>query len=294
MTPSDQEPADQPAEQDAPPRPRPSVDSLPTPVDLPRLIKATWGLYRRRHRLWIPASFVAYALFNIVHAAAIEFVYPALSEGAAQLLDLFIGAILLTAVGSAVIAFLVPAMAASTLDSSIDFRESLRRARSRARHPLTALPYALFVGVAMTLPPFVFLLAVIGNALPLAAVAGPPILIHAVVHEGIPVRDAWRRTREVMRGQWLRVLMNILTLTLGLGILQFPYYRGVGVTLDALGISGDLLVVVVIVFFQTLFAGFAFPLVFLAWWVSYLDARARNENFDRAGLEREVAEVAAP
>lgn len=264
---------------------------MPAALDLPSLVRAAWGLYRRRFRLWIGSAFVAFGLFNAAHGIAIEYLYPSLSDSTSQLLDLFLGAILLTTVASALVAFLVPAMAAVTMGSPIGFRGSLARARARTRHPLLALPYALFVGVAMTLPPFVFLLALIGSAVPFAAIAGPPILVHVVVHEGVEIREAWKRTREVMRGQWLRVIMNILTVTLGLGIAQFPYYRGVGVLLDASGLEGDVAVLLIIVVFQTLFAALAFPLIFLAWWASYLDVRARNEGFTREELASEVAAI---
>jgi hypothetical protein len=264
------------------------VDGLPAALDLPNLVRSTWGLYRRRVRLWVGTCLVAYLLLHAVQTTSIElFLQGQLTDAGEGIVEFTLVLILVALVGTLVTVLLIPAMAATVFGEPMTFRGSARRTGSRGRHTWIAAQYAMLLSLLMLLPPFGFLFFVVGTEIILAMVAGPPILIHTVVQEGTSARSAWRRTKELMRGQWLRVVMNMLTIVLGLGILQFVVLQSFALLANAVGVSGGTAVGLLLLGAQTLFAGFGLPLVFLAWFVSYLDARARTEDLTRKRLRAE-------
>jgi hypothetical protein len=269
-------------------RPTAGVERLPAPLDLRSLVRSTWGLYRRRFRLWAGTCFAAYLVLHVIQTAGIEFFLQGrLTDAGEDILEFVLVMVLVAVVGTVVQVLLIPAMTATVFDEPLAFRDSARRAGSRGRHALIAAQYALLLSVLMLLPPFGFLFFIVGTEMILAMVAGPPILIHAVIHEGATARDAWPRTKALMKGQWLRIVMNILTIVLGLGIAQYIVLQLFAVGADAVGLSGGGAIRLVLVGAQTIFAGFALPLVFLAWFASYLDARARNDELTREQLRAE-------
>lgn len=270
-------------------RPDIGVDGLPAPLDLRNLVRSSWGLYRRRLRLWVGTCLLAYLVLHAVQALGIGlFLQGRLSEAGEGIVEFTLVMILVAIVGTLVTVLLIPAMGATVLGEPITFRESARRAGTRGRHAWIVAQYAILLSLLMLLPPFGFLLFVVGTEISLAMVAGPPIVMHAVVHEGITARDAWRRTRAIMAGQWLRIVMNILTIALGLGIVQFLVLQTSLVVANAAGLTGGVALRMVLLGAQTLFAAFALPFVFLGWFASYLDARARTEELTRAGLRAEL------
>ena len=271
-------------------RPVVGVDDLPAPLDLPGLVRSAWGLYRRRFRLWVVTTGIGYLILHALQTLGIEiFLRGRLSDTGEQLVEFILVMVLVAIAGSVVTVLLVPAMAATVFEAPITFREAARVAGGRGRHAFIAAQYALLLSLLMLLPPFGFLFFIVGTEIVLATVAGPPILIHTIIHEGSSARDAWPRTKQIMKGQWLRIVMNMLTVVLGLGILQYALLQGFALGADAAGIEGRLPLSLVLVGAQTLFAALALPLVFLGWFVSYLDARARNDGLTRDELLSEIA-----
>lgn len=270
-------------------RPVVGVDGLPAPLDLPNLVRSAWGLYRRRLRLWVGTCLVAYLVLHTVQGLGIGlFLQGRLSEAGEGIVEFTLVMILVAIAGTLVTVLLIPAMAAAVFGEPMTFRESARRAGARGRHAWIAAQYAILLSLLMLLPPFGFLFFIVGTEIILAMVAGPPIVIHAVVHEGTTARDAWRRTKAIMAGQWLRIVMNMLTIVLGLGIAQFLVLQVSSVAANAAGVTGGTLLRTVLLGAQTLFAGFALPFVFLVWFVSYLDARARTDELTRDRLRVEL------
>ncbi|MQB00441.1 MAG: hypothetical protein GEU78_09150 [Actinobacteria bacterium] len=269
-------------------RPVLGADDLPAPLDLPNLARSMWGLYRRRLRLWVGTCFTAYLVLHAIQTAGVElFLQGRLTPAGEDILEFVLVLILVAVTGTVVSILLIPAMVATVFDRPMTLGGSVRRARSRGRHALLAAQYAILLSLLMLLPPFGFLFYVVGTEIILAMVAGPPILIHAVMHEGTSARDAWSRTKGLMKGQWLRIVMNMLTIVLGLGIVQFVVLQSFAVLAGGAGLSGATAMALVLVGAQTVFAGFALPLVFLAWFVSYLDARARADELTREQLRAE-------
>lgn len=72
---------------------------------------------------------------------------------------------------------------------------------------------------------------------------GPPILIHAVALEGQRLQTAWPRTKELMKGNWGRVLMYLFVIGLGIALAQSLVLATVNTAIQGLERGGRALIV---------------------------------------------------
>lgn len=158
-----------------------------------------------------------------------------------------------------------------------------RRFRPKAGHVVVSALY-----VAMPLLVLVLFLP-IGRIVLLPAVLGPPVLVHAIVWEGLPFRDAATRAKNLLTGHWSRVASALLVITSGSAlvlILVLALLSLVLPDLDATGLVGSP--------WPSIVAGAVSAPIWLfvaaAGTVAYLDLRARFEELDHAGLAAEAGE----
>jgi hypothetical protein len=114
----------------------------------------------------------------------------------------------------------------------------------------------------------------------LLAVLGPPFVIHAIALEGLPFRGALRRTRELLAGEWGRVLLSLMAVALVLVLAMF--LLGMLVSLPASLLSESALDVV-IAGYLTLAPSLTMPFFAAAALVLYQDVVARKEATEAAG-----------
>ena len=152
---------------------------------------------------------------------------------------------------------------------------AIRQLRSRRKD----LFFSGFVAATMSLtfyallPPMWFLFMVLFY--------GPPILIQVIALEDLGIQDAWARTKMLMKGQWGRVVMALVTIALAIGLIDSTI-RGLAVEL--LGDVNRATALISVLLLQMLSAGFLYSYFAAACYVAYYDAEARfEEASDAAG-----------
>lgn len=165
-----------------------------------------------------------------------------------------------------------------------DVRVALRPNRS---HILAAAMLATFLTFA-----FAYALPPLGQLIGPFLFLGPPILIQVIALEGRSFSSAWNRTKELMRGETVRVLVYLLCISLTLGLVVILI---VGVTAQALAESDtNEAVSVGLVLLQSVIAGVAFGFMACVAVSTYFELRARKEQgFDATAIEEEPNESEA-
>ena len=210
-----------------------------------------------------------FALIGTVIFMVPALVFFDVGENLAIGIYLFAGVVLPAALLS--IGFAVAARVLSRRPEGEDrsLRAAIRPLKLNARHVLVT---ALLSGMlALTVVVF---LGPLGS-LVLALFYGPPILMQVVAVEGLGVQPAWTRTRELMQGHWPRILLALLTISLGLGILA--------TTLLSLG--GELAAdahravqLALFIFLELVIFGFGYSFLAVAGYVAYYDVVSRYEE----------------
>ena len=164
-------------------------------------------------------------------------------------------------------------------------RVSLREAgppEGSRSHLFAAAMLSAFLVLAVSVA-----MGLVGFFLGAQLLLGPPLLVHVIALERLSFTDGWARTREIVRGNALRMFLYLLCIALGLMLVEFPL---------AQGISALLLEVIPtdfpeLVFFPVLgiVIGVGMSLMSAFMFESYLDLRAReDEDFDFEQLAEEL------
>lgn len=158
-----------------------------------------------------------------------------------------------------------------------------RRFRPKAGHVVVSALY-----VAMPMLVLVVVLPITQIVL-LPAVLGPPVLVHVIVWEGLPFRDAATRAKNLLSGHWSRVASALLVITSGSALVLIVALALLSLVLpelDSTGLVGSP--------WPTIVAGAVAAPVWLfvaaAGTVAYVDLRARFEELDHAALAAEAGE----
>lgn len=105
---------------------------------------------------------------------------------------------------------------------------------------------------------------------------GPPLLIHAIAVEGLSFGDAWMRMKELMRGEAVRIIIYLVSISLGIGLAQIVVVGSilVGLTEVALGTAVELVVSLVV---YVLVEALALAFMACVGMAGYLELKSRQE-----------------
>ncbi|MDQ4095257.1 MAG: hypothetical protein M3174_03500 [Actinomycetota bacterium] len=172
-------------------------------------------------------------------------------------------------VGSILVARAARIMAPALAGQRVSFGRAGRGLRG-------ALPHVFAAAMISTLLTFVLsqldpvLLARVAPFL----VIGPPVLAQVLAIERRPLGEAWRRTRELVTGQALRVFLYLLCMALAVAMFRELL---VGLVFQATRGLGDAGLLSALAF--TILTGLGLSFMAAAGLVTYLDCRTRTETY---------------
>ncbi|MDQ3982039.1 MAG: hypothetical protein M3271_05095, partial [Actinomycetota bacterium] len=165
--------------------------------------------------------------------------------------------------------------------------EAWRRLRPRFADVVVA---ALYVSMPLVLLLFLFgpSLEILLEVMILPALLGPPVLVHVIAWERTAFRDAATRAKNLLAGQWGRVLSALLLLTVGAALAQILLVTLIAQLLpwDAPDEAFEYALALVL---EVATTGMVWLFASAAATAAYLDLRARFEDLDRDGLTAEAA-----
>ncbi|MFN2594971.1 MAG: hypothetical protein ABR579_08815, partial [Actinomycetota bacterium] len=93
-------------------------------------------------------------------------------------------------------------------------------------------------------------------------------------------------TKELMRGQWSRTPLYLLTVAMGVGLLDFLM---IGLVVSGFGGVDSVMSRIAVAGAELVGASITLPFIAACQLIGYFDLRARTEKFDRSALEAERA-----
>ncbi|MGH2748582.1 MAG: hypothetical protein ACRDKB_11750 [Actinomycetota bacterium] len=101
---------------------------------------------------------------------------------------------------------------------------------------------------------------------------GPPVIVHAIALEGLPLAGAWPRAKALLKGNWGRALLYLAVISLAMGLVQALVSTGI---LEALGdLSDDAVDFVIFGPVRGLLDGIMLPFLAVAMYVLYRQLEA--------------------
>lgn len=274
----------------APAQPRP----FPSAVRIDGYFAWTWRLFRAC--FWRLATvFVAgVTMASLLHLGIVLFMLEVLNTG--ETVESLAISLAAQVTLSAVAGTLLTAVAAPVYLHELAGRRAGADSGWRRLRPNLGYVVVSALYVAMPLLMLVLFLGPIIQVLLLAAVLGPPVLVHAIVWEGRDFRDGATRAKNLLAGSWGRVASALLVLAVGPALVQILVLTGLTQVLPEL--DGDRLS-------DSLWATLAIAVTTAPVWlftaaagtVAYLDLRARFEDLDHPDLVAEAEtsrEAASP
>lgn len=269
--------------------PEPSTP-FPAPVRMDGYLAWSWRLFRAC--FWRLATlFVAgVAVAALLHFGIVILMLEVLETGrTVQALAVsFAAQVTLSAVsGTLLVAVAAPVFVEELSGTRAGADTGWRKLRPNLGYVVVAALY-----VAMPLLMLVLFLGQIIQVLVLPAVLGPPVLVHAIVWEGRDFRDGATRAKNLLSGNWGRVVSALLVLAIGPALVQIVTLTMAGELWP--GLDGSSLS-------DSLWATLAIAVTTAPVWlftaaagtVAYLDLRARFEKLDHAALAAEAAPAPA-
>lgn len=153
--------------------------------------------------------------------------------------------------------------------------------RKLSRHTRDLLASALLGALFATI--LVVILGPMGQLI-MYTFIGPPIVVHVVTLESKPFSEAWRRARELMRMEAMRIFVYLINVALGITLVVQGSLRTLAfATRDA----ADGLQAVALSLLGGVLLGLTIPFLVATGVVSYLDLRARKEELDAGSWQAE-------
>jgi hypothetical protein len=157
--------------------------------------------------------------------------------------------------------------------------DALRKARPRLGALFAAgLASSLFsIVLRLVVAPFAFFVH------PL--LYGPAILVQVIALEGADLKTGMTRAGELLRGDKLRVFMNLFAFSLAASLLDLllPGFANLGLS----ALTNDIIALIFSTLSQIIVTAAIMPVVAVAMLVSYFDLRARKEDLDLTELTAE-------
>jgi hypothetical protein len=203
--------------------PSPAEGRLPllgAPLPLTRTLSTAWRVYRRRAGALIALFVAVHLLVSGVQTAVFSLLGVGRGEvGTSDVLAaIFSQVVLPPLLGS-----LATALAAVLLrDALTNGRAGVRRAaatlRPQWRELAASALVAAMLSLAFVVPPLSLLAPLLGLTY-FGLLYGPPILMHVIALEVRPLQAAWPRTRLLLKGNWSRLLLYLLSVTFVISLL---------------------------------------------------------------------------
>lgn len=264
------------------------TSSFPAPVRIDGYFAWTWRLFRAC-LLSLGSIYVAgvvltgLAYYVIVRVVMIE-VLEVRQTIQVQALEYATEITLSALTGTVLAAIAAPVFLERLAGRATGSDAGWRRFRPKAGHVVVSALY-----VAMPLLVLVVFLPITQIVL-LPAVLGPPVLVHAIVWEGLPFRDAAMRAKNLLSGHWSRVASALLVITSGSALVLIAVLALSSLVLPDLGATG-----LAGSPWPTIVAGVVSAPIWLfvaaAGTVAYLDLRARYEELDHDALVAEAGKA---
>ena len=263
-----------------------SQTGFPRPVTFAGSLGVSWRTFRGRFHVlvglfivvYIVASTLPYALFAAL---------PSVSRTVVGVQLLYLAVMFGLSVCTAVAAVIVVDEYAGKTTLA---REAWRTVIPRLRDVfIVCLITSLF---ALLLSQVLFA-GYLGLLLTVAIFMGPPVVVQVLVVEELPLREAWARSRELLKMQWGRTIMYIFNIALlSTFVTAFAVQSFILETTETSDVLSFLMTRVIE---AILYAGSAAFLAVLGTTI-YLDIRARKEGLDEETLaeERFTEAVASP
>lgn len=262
--------------------------TFPAPVRIDGYFAWTWRLFRGCFLRLAPLYLGGAAVAGLLYVGVVVFMVAGLDAAASveALAVAFATQVMLSTVfGTLLAAIAAPVFVEQLTGTRIGSDEGWRRVRPRFGHVVVAALY-----VAMPLLMLVLFLGQITQFVLLPALLGPPILVQAIAWEQLGFRDAATRAKNLLSGNWGRVLSALLALALGPALVQLVLLPLAGQLLpdssDA-DLAGSLWATLVI----AITSAPVWLFTAAAGTTAYLDLRARFEELDHAELKTEAGEA---
>jgi len=205
-----------------PPDASPDARGLPeigAPLTLSGMVRAAWPLYRSRAPSLVALFLAAYLGTGAIQIAA----FSATRTSGSANTDVVLGLVLQFAL-PAIVGSLATAAAVIVLDAALrgdptTMSEAVRVLGPLKRELLAAALLAAVLAMLLVLPPLLLLLTYLGAPL-LALLLGPQIVIQVITLERLPLRRAWPRARFLLKRNWARALLYLLTVTLAMRLVE--------------------------------------------------------------------------
>ncbi|MDQ3877467.1 MAG: hypothetical protein M3290_03850 [Actinomycetota bacterium] len=263
------------------PQEGPRRGDIPGPVLLKDLARNAWRLYRS-HLIGI-FFICAMVQFGIVTAAVAALSTVEVPTGSLALLAyflLFIGVpALLYGYAMATAAIFLCDRIAGVETTVVG---ALRSAGGKAG--------AIILGAAVAGILASFSLFVVGPELgqfiTLPFFIGPPIVIQLIALERLSAGRAWDRAKQLLKGEWTRIPLYLLTIAMGLGLLDFVVVGAVLSSFHGVDSTGSRIAIAAA---ELVGASLTLPYLGAGGLIGYFDLRARKEQFDKQTLVSERA-----
>ncbi|MDQ3986258.1 MAG: hypothetical protein M3280_07135 [Actinomycetota bacterium] len=248
------------------------------------LLVSSWRLWKPNVRSLSVGFFIVIAILSLLFPAVVFFFRGSSVETSVVfsiLLVTFLGVPFCGGVLTAYLGRQVRDRLAGRGTSFKDVRVALKPQRN---HIFAAAMLATFLTLA-----FALVLRPVGSLVAPYFFLGPPILIHAIALEDCSFSEAWNRTKELMRGETVRVLVYLLCISLALGLIEILTLVLIAEAIRA-GTS-DLAANYGLVLLKSVIGALAFGLTACVGVSTYFELRARkDENFDPTLIEDEPGE----
>jgi small-conductance mechanosensitive channel len=222
--------------------------------------------------LFIVAGVVQYGVLSLVSAGADKIEIP--NAGGLVLYLAFV-VVIPALVGS----FIVGIGAVAVSDRIATGAASIRRS-FRAVPVVPAAMSGLLS--ALLLIVMLFLTGpVLATLMLLPALLGPPVVIQVVALEGLSFSAARTRALELTKGNWGRIPLYLLSISTGIGLLQYIVLGTVVASLDGTALLWTAAAT------QWVMSSALLPFAAIASLVIYLDLRARKDGLDHETFSAE-------
>jgi hypothetical protein len=226
-----------------------------------------------------------FILFTIVYLVLylLPLAFPFEVSGSAELPVVMLFLVILPTLGAS----LATGIASVVIGDGIaGVQTTMGEARRRlSPHTRDVLASALFAALLATI--LVVILGPIGQLI-MYTLLGPPIVVHAVTLESKSFSGAWRRARELMRMEAMRVFVYVINIALGITLVVQGSLRTLAsATRDA----ADGLQAVALSLLGGVLLGLTIPFLVVTGVVSYLDLRARKDDLDAGSWQEERTEA---
>jgi hypothetical protein len=261
---------------------------LPDAARFSSLVGCAGRLYRQRFRpltlLFAAIYTPLYLVFAGVLALTADTASGATTSSSGFALVYLFQVILPALLGTFAIASAAVILAMAVVGRRARARDAAHVLRPRASDVLPSAMLSTLLAVMCTFLPF-------GSLAIAPFLFGPPVLVHVLTLEEKSFQESWPRARWLLSGHWMRLIGYLLTISLGLGLIQLTLAELSGYAAAALGDVASLIAFSIV---RGIAVGVTLPYLAAAMLVLYLDLRVRKDQLDLEAFETELNSMPVP